>query len=231
VGALPPALARRAERELGEGEVGRLVDLLLRGSRGELREWIDQLRGEGFPPETIFLDLLAPGARRLGQMWESDECHFVDVTIALTRMQRELRRLSESLRPEAPPSTGARDAFFCCEGGKQHSFGVLMLSEFFLRAGWRVDLGAPVGRTPAEDRVASRTYDLVGISVACEVRVRALSGLIERLREASREPDLRVMVGGPAFTRRPELAESVGADATAPDAATALRVAEELTRS
>jgi methanogenic corrinoid protein MtbC1 len=56
----------------------------------------------------------------------------------------------------------------------------------------------------------------------------ALPPFIARLRAASRYRQLVVMVGGAALNAEPSLLALLGADATAPDAATALHRAEAL---
>ena len=44
-------------------------------------------RAYGMPVETLYLDLLAPAARHLGELWCADACDFASVTLALGRLQ------------------------------------------------------------------------------------------------------------------------------------------------
>ena len=52
------------------------------------------------PLELLFLRLLAPAARRLGELWEGDLCTFTDVTIGLSHLQQVLRELSPVFEEE-----------------------------------------------------------------------------------------------------------------------------------
>jgi len=75
------------------------VDAFVAAVRGHddqrAAEHVRLLIDSGVPIDTVYLDLLAPAARRLGAMWEADECDFVEVTVSLGRMQRLLRDLSQ----------------------------------------------------------------------------------------------------------------------------------------
>ncbi|MGQ3177612.1 MAG: cobalamin B12-binding domain-containing protein, partial [Blastomonas fulva] len=51
---------------------------------------------------------------------------------------------------------------------------------------------------------------------------------IARIRQQSCNPHIGIMVGGPIFTANPALAAKVGADATAPNAPTAVLIAQKL---
>ena len=48
---------------------------------------------DGLPVERVLLDLLAPSARLMGEMWTADQVSFVDVTLGLSRIQQMLRQL------------------------------------------------------------------------------------------------------------------------------------------
>jgi methanogenic corrinoid protein MtbC1 len=55
-----------------------------------------------------------------------------------------------------------------------------------------------------------------------------LADTITKLRAKSLNSAIGIMVGGPAFTENPRLADEVGADATAPNAPAAVLVAQKL---
>jgi hypothetical protein len=58
--------------------------------------------------------------------------------------------------------------------------------------------------------------------------VTAVRAVVSRLRADSRNPDLRIMVGGRMFMDQPGLADETGADGSALDANDALRLANRL---
>ncbi len=193
-----------------------------------LLDRVDALLASGVPVETVYLDLLAPAARRLGIWWESDACDFFDVTMGLWRLQEVLQALSAFAPWSAPLAATARRALFAPAPGEQHGFGAALVEEFFRRAGWQTWNAPAADAAELETLVAARGYDVVGLTVSVERHLAALPATIAGLRRASRNPDIIVLVGGRVFAADPGLAARVGADATATDAAAAVDVAEQM---
>lgn len=192
---------------------------------------IDAQLARGVTVETVFLDILAPAARHLGEMWENDTCDFVDVTMALWRLQEIVHELGARMPGAAERRGGERRALFAPMPGEQHGFGSLMVEEFFRRAGW-VTASEP-GASEAEllGLVGKRWFELVGLTVACSDHIGDLPRVITALRTHSRNPHLGVMVGGRVFVEQPDLAADCGADGTAADGRQAVQVAEALVES
>jgi methanogenic corrinoid protein MtbC1 len=111
---------------------------------------------------------------------------------------------------------------------EQHTLGLFMVAEFFVRAGWSVTLGHPVQATELPQVVAEDWYDAVGLSVSCSARLPLVTSAIAAMRRRSRNPRLAVLVGGCLFSADPALVREVGADGSAPDAAAAPALAARL---
>lgn len=218
----PPALALDAD------QVRRFVDLVLADNDGGWLHTINQLRAGGISIEAIYLDLLSPAAQLLGRMWEDDSVGFSDVTVAVGRLQRIMRRLSPAFGCEIEHPADGRRALLLPAPGEQHTFGLSMVAEFFRRGGWDVvcDLDAraidPVGLVRGE------WFDVIGISAGVDARVDWLKSGIAAVRHASRNRAIGVMVGGPIFSADPARVGAVGADATASDGRQAPVLAEQL---
>jgi methanogenic corrinoid protein MtbC1 len=71
-------------------------------------------------------------------------------------------------------------------------------------------------------------YDIIGFSLACDNGVEKLASTIREARAQSRNPELKVMVGGAAFNTRPDWVALTGADATAVSAQQAVLHARQL---
>ncbi len=140
-------------------------------------------------------------------------------------LQRIFRGLAEELPAE--PTDAGRSALLVATPGEQHSFGLSMLATFFRTAGWTVQSPAVRSAVDVQRRVASG-FDLLGISLGAEIHLQRLARCIALARRGCGDRRLVIMVGGPLFIARPELATRIGADATAPDAATALAQARLL---
>lgn len=192
-----------------------LADLLLAPGDFDLGGAVDGLLGSGLPLDRMLLEILAPAARYLGTLWEDDSCDFLAVTEGLGRLQAVTRRLCAGLERAAAP-TGRSILLMPCPG-ETHVYGLFILGSFFRESGWDVTILGPRDDDPAKT-LRGRWYDVVGLSLSCDVCAPALVDLIPTLRRASRNPSLFVMVGGPYFARSGRSASEVGADAYAPDA-------------
>ncbi len=228
VGPVPPSVVTAAARELSDADVTTFV-AAIRGVDDALAvQYVRGLMAAGTSIESVYIDLLAPTARRLGSLWEADECDFVEVTVAMGRIQRLLRDLSQHFLADAARTETVGNALLTCVPGEQHTLGVIIVAEFLLRDGWRVLVGAPWTEGDLLAMVANESFDVIGFSVGCENRLSALKREIHRLRAASRNPNVRVMVGGKVFIDEPDMVTRVGADAYAVDARDAPKTARAL---
>lgn len=50
--------------------------------------YVTVLRDCGLPMATLFVELLEPTTRYLGEMWEREECDFIDATLGVARPQK-----------------------------------------------------------------------------------------------------------------------------------------------
>jgi hypothetical protein len=75
-------------------DVAELARLLLVHEGEIASEFVHMLRQHGALPERICLDLLAPAARRLGELWARDACDFDELTTGLDRLRAVLREVS-----------------------------------------------------------------------------------------------------------------------------------------
>ena len=209
-------------------DVAELARIVLDQEAAVAGRYIEAFRAEGVPLDTLYLDLLAPAARYLGEMWEADLCDFTQVTVGLWRLQQVMYDLSPAFQDDAEYGARSRRAMLVPAPGSQHTLGLFMVAEFFRRAGWDV-WGEPSATVPGLlDAVRVEWFDVIGISIGAEFQIEGLSSVILGLRRASRNPGVRVMLGGPVASQSPDLHIRVGADATAFDAHQALSVAESL---
>lgn len=191
---------------------------------------IQAFRARGVTVEKIYVDLLAPTARYLGDLWDDDLCNFTDVTVGLGRLQRVLRELSPAFGGSVEHPAQGRRILLLPSPGEQHTFGLVMVAEFFRRAGWDVTGGAwAAGADPAA-LVAAEWFDVIGFSLGAENHLDSLAESIRAVRRATCNHDIAVLVGGPLFGERPEYLARVGADGMTIDGREAPALAERLIR-
>ncbi len=194
----------------------------------EILARLDAMLTSGTDIEAILIHILAPAARRLGIMWEQDDCDFVDVTMGLWRLQEVVRELSARVPVHSGrPSEGYR-AVFSAMPGEQHNFGTVIVEDIFRRAGWSTELLLDAQQGALLSAVSSARYDLVGLTVSLDAHTERLPSLILAIRSVSRNPRLCILLGGRVLMDDPQLALRVGADGTAADAQSAVALAERL---
>lgn len=209
-----------------EADIDAFVGRLLAPGDGEATRSVEDMIAAGESVDDIALFLLAPAARRLGARWEDDTLDFAAVTTGMTRLHVLLHMLGRRFHSGASPI--GRRILFAVNPGETHAFGPLMVAEHFRRAGWnsRFDPGATTASLVRE--VGTGTLDAMGLSCAAERFLGDLQACIRAVRAAARGRPICLLVGGNVFTGRPELAERMGADATAHDAPGALAAIEGL---
>jgi methanogenic corrinoid protein MtbC1 len=208
-------------------DVEAFADIILSSNLNAAADFIDGMRGRGLSVEMICVDLMAPTARRLGDYWTADRCSFVDVTMGLGRLQRLLHSLSPST-PQISRRSPVRRALLMPAAGEQHTFGLLIVAEFFLRAGWDVWGGPLSTKSDPIAMVRDDWFDVVGLSIGNDKSLKGAKKQIADLRAASLNPNLAILVGGAVLLENPDLTKEIGADATTADGRDAPQLAERL---
>ena len=221
----------RLLRAISPDEAANFAVLPLRLEAAALLEEVDGFIAKGASVETICLDLLAPAARKLGEMWERDECDFLDVTMGLWRLQEVMREVAARSPADFAGLALPYSALFSPMPGDHHNFGTLMIEEVFARGGWRSEALVKPERRELLDRLARQPFDLLGLTLARDCPSAALSNLIKAVRNVSANPNIMVLVGGRMINENPGIALEVGADGTGADALAALELANSLVKT
>lgn len=212
-------------RLIGPDGVVRFADLVLHGDVQAMKVHVEGLRGVGLSIESVYVDLFIPAARHLGVLWDEDLATFAEVTIALCRLQQLTRLLGSESADECEPN---KRVLLAALHGEQHTFGLVVVAEFFRRAGWDVTEALDVSTEALSTSVAEDWFDVIGLCASSERRLAGVAAAIAVVRGRSINPSIGVLVGGPAFLEHPEWAARVGADASVVDARFAAQQAREL---
>ncbi|NWG24385.1 MAG: hypothetical protein HXY30_08230 [Pseudorhodoplanes sp.] len=184
--------------------------------------YINAELAKGRTLEKIYVELIAPSARHLRQLWADDVCDFAEATLALWRLQQLLRDFSAAFRSEgAQHSTGLRALLAPGPGEKQElgylMFELVLVGEFFRRDGWDAWIEPDSTGKGFTQVVKDQWFDVVEFLVSGDKRLDALAARISAVRKDSPNHSVRVLVCGPAFTKNPELVLAVGGDGPAAD--------------
>ena len=187
---------------------------VLAGDVRRAREGLRTRLEEGVSVESLLLDHLAPAARFIGRLWESDRVAFMEVTASVGR----LADLEREFGGEALPPLRAGESprvLLAPVPGEQHTFGLSLIGTLLHRDGWDVS-GTP---SSAEEALLTAAgagwYEVIGLSLGCERNVSSAEDVVPALRAASLNHGVRIVIGGALMARRPGLAADLGAE-TAP---------------
>lgn len=216
-------------------DVVQLADLSLGSSFPACIEFVEARMARGLPTESVFLELIQPAARLLGERWVMDTCSFAEVTIGLWNLQRVFTELLERFHAEPHPRVpkGGRPAIFLTGmPGGQHRLGLMMVGAFFARQGWSVQLHEATEEPNLLEAAAHSQSELIAISIGSENEMKLAAAFILRLRQICRQKNKNhvplIMIGGPAVALFPTLAQQAGADLITGDAPQAVAAAEAL---
>lgn len=209
-----------------QSDVTGLAHILLGDDLEAAVAYVLVLRDRGLSMETLLVELLEPAARHLGELWDNDECDFIDVTLGVARLQKLLATFNGSyLLPELG---SRRHVLMAMTPGDQHYFGAAMVERFLQAAGWTVETAFEHNAGQIAGMARAQWFAVAGLTGGSERSLPAMAETIKQIREQSRNQMIGIMVGGPMFTANPALALEVGADDTAADAPTAVLVAQKL---
>ena len=187
------ATGQNADRtSISRDEADQFATLPLTLEADELLGKVETFIDRGVSVESVFVDLLAPSARKLGEMWEEDTCDFIDVTMGLWRLQEVLRSVAYKSPALINDALAPRSILIGSMPGDQHSFGALMLEECFARAGWDSEVLIEPGRREMLTVITQRGFDIVGLTLSSDCPSDVLSDFINGLRSVSRNPRLMV---------------------------------------
>lgn len=220
--------AAQAETPVTAAQVEAFSDLVLAAAVPGLIKYIDALRGEGLSVEAVMLQLMAPAARRLGDLWLDDRLSFLDVTAGLGRLQGVMRALGTDFDGDVPGLIHGKKVLLAPVSGEQHVFGLSVVAAFFRRAGWDVTFEPRIAFEDLLILARAERFTAIGLSVANDKFLSLLPAQIVALRGASLNRDVTLLAGGPAFLLDPDLHKRVGFDAVASDATEAVQMAEAL---
>ena len=212
----------------GPEDVAELARLAIKHEADVVISFMEAIAARGVCLESLLLELLAPAARHLGDLWNEDLCDFTDVTVGLGRLQHALHVFTHNSSHDHSVRQTPRKALLAAAPGEQHTFGISMVAEFFRQAQWDVCCETGAGTEVLLASVRAEHFDLVGLSIGSESRLDAVRELIQQLRENSCNPDVRIMVGGQAILDDPSRGARVGADATAMDGRRAVLQSQQL---
>ncbi len=200
------------------------LEALLCLDTGVAREMVESALDSGMPLMQVYTEVIPPMMREIGRLWQRNEISVAHEHFCSAAVESIVSGFYRRIMSSRPPRE--RSMMVVCVEGEQHELGARVLADVFELNGWRTSfLGANLPQRDLVTLMKEARPDLVALSAAMPTHLAKLASTIDAIRDASHIP---IMVGGYLFDGSPDLAEQLGADGHAADAASALGVAETL---
>lgn len=204
-------------------ELSQLTDAIKTGNRKVAGQLTQEAIDANTPPRTI-LDALIAGMDDIGARFQRNEVFVPEMLIAARAMKESMLILEPLL-----VAAGIRPEFTALIGtvqGDLHDIGKNLVSMMWKGANFNVvDLGTNVSPGRFVEAAKEHNPQIIGLSALLTTTMPSMKSTIEQLRAAGLS-ETKIVIGGAPITQ--EFANQIGADAFAPDAASAVDVARRL---
>jgi len=206
-------------------ELQALARAILEGKRNEAVVLTQKLVDAGVTPKQILDEGLIAGMSVAGEKFKNGEYFVPEILVAARAMKASM----EILRPLLV-ATDVQPIGTMVIGtvhGDLHDIGKNLVAMMMEGAGFKVvDLGVDVSAEKFIEAAKEHNAQIVGMSALLTTTMTYIPEVIKAFDEAGLRPKVKLIVGGAPVTQ--EWANQIGADAYAPDAATAVDRCKEL---
>lgn len=199
-----------------------LVEAIKAGKRKDAKAATEAALAASTPPEQI-MSALSEGMADVGKRFKANEIFVPEVLVAARAMQTSMTLLepvlvASGIEPEHTVIIGTVE-------GDLHDIGKNLVAMMLKGANFKVvDLGTNVAPDAVVEAIKTHKPHVVGLSALLTTTMPAMRKTVELIRAMGASS--KVMVGGAPITAG--FADEIGADGYAPDAASAVDLAQSL---
>ena len=221
------ALVARAEEAPITEAARKYLDLLRANRPAEAEAFAQETVRTGASIADLYLHVIEPALKETGRLWELGELHVGEEHAISLATQRIMSRVFAP--PPAPRGPDVPRCLLLAAPGEQHVIGATMICDLLRVDGWDVLFpGGNLGIRHVLQLVEEQGPRLVAISATMLEHGSAVADLVVAIRVRDSRRGLRILAGGQAFRSRAALWQEAGADATAPNAVSAVEAANRL---
>lgn len=200
-----------------------ISEKLQKGRGREVGSLINDALQHGLSAEDILNNGLISGMSVVGEKFKNGELYLPEVMMAARAMDTGVAILKPYLAQSGVKPIGK--AIICTVKGDKHDIGKNLVKMMIEGAGITCeDLGVDVSADKIIDAVKRCEADIVCLSSLLTTTMGEMKTVITALEDAGLRQSVKVMVGGAPLSQK--FADEIGADAYAPDAASAAQVAK-----
>jgi len=202
-----------------------LAQALIRGDHPTVGELTRRAIDESVHPKTILDEGLLAGMKVVGERFRVREIFLPEVLMAARAMYAGMEPLEPLLVAEGVPSAGK--VVLATVRGDLHDIGKNLVGIMLRGAGYEVvDLGFDVAPAAIVRGAREHGARVIGMSALLTTTMPAMREVVDLLGAEKLAGDIRTVVGGAPLSA--EYASSIGADAYAADAYSAVEVVKRL---
>lgn len=202
------------------------IKLVLNNQKDEAIEVIFNAYKEGVSLADIYLNVLQPAQYKVGMLWQYNKIsvakeHYV------TEVTKEVMNLLYPIIDKFPKN--GKVLLSACLSGELHDMGLRFVTEIFKINGWEtLYFGANTPKHDLLKEIKVIEPDIIAISATTSTQLYLAKSLIESIRNLNVKS--KIIVGGYVFNQARGTYLYVEPDGYAPDAISALEMAEQLLR-
>lgn len=202
-----------------------IFDGVLDGDSATVQEKTREALEAGTKPQAILKEGLIAAMTEVGRRFEIGDYYVPEMLIAGRAMKEALKILQPRLVADKIEPIGK--VVLGTVKGDLHDIGKNLVAMMMEGAGFQViDLGTDVDENKFIEAIKEYQPKIVGFSALLTTTMPMMKTTIEAFNAAGVRDKVKVMIGGAPVTQN--YADEIGADAFAPDAATAATRAREL---
>lgn len=209
-----------------------LAGALLSADGNESVLYVHGLVSQGAKIEPLIREVFEPAARCLGELLEDGVCNDFNVSVALGRLQLEVRRLSAGVGRDEYAVRPGHAILIAPQPGEPHGLAATLGSELFWRDGWDVSCEFPSSDNALRGLVRDQWFDVLDLSLSNallrEHELQAMRVTIRAAQASSMNPAIAILVEGRSFFERPSAYLDVGADIGCASSTDAVLTAQRL---
>ena len=205
-------------------DMQKLTEAVVKGNRADATRLTKELLDAGTGPQAIVEGGLVPGMAIIGEKFKKNEVFVPEMLIA-ARAMKEAMAILEPLLVKA----GIKPKYTAVIGtvqGDLHDIGKNLVAMMWKGANFAVvDLGTNVPTDRFVNAAKDNNANVVGLSALLTTTMPSMKETVQAIKKAGLN-GVKVVIGGAPVTE--EFANEIGADGYAPDAASAVDIAQKL---
>ena len=199
-----------------------ISELLQKGKARDVKEFVAKALEQHISPKDILNEGLIAGMSIIGRKFKNNEIFVPEVLIAARAMNAGLEILRPALISSGVEPVGK--ALICTVKGDLHDIGKNLVKMMIEGQGIEcIDLGVDVSEEKIIEAIKELKPSILCLSALLTTTMMVQKDIIDAVIRAGLRDKIRIMVGGAPVTE--DFAIQIGADAYAPDAASAAVVA------